>query len=73
MRDYYFHRWEIWFNGKMLDKDQKEINDDVHKFKSGYRYESDLSRAPMPKNIFKVCRDLVTFADSIDLENFEWK
>lgn len=72
LRDYYFSRWEVWFNGKMADRDEEEIVNDVHKFESDFRYQPNLSRSPIPKDAIKASRDLVIFADSIDLDNFDW-
>lgn len=72
LRDYYFSRWEVWFNGKMADRDEEEIVNDVHKFESDFRYQPNLSRSPIPKDAIKASRNLVIFADSIDLDNFDW-
>lgn len=72
LRDYYFHRWEIWYNGKMQDKDDNTISNEVHKFENAWVADSELSRSPVPKDIVKACRDLVNFADSIDLSNWDW-
>lgn len=72
LRDYYFSRWEIWFNGKMDGKDQETINDDVRQFEIGWRNLPDLSRFPVPNDVAKACKDLVTFSDSINLSNWEW-
>ncbi|KAK8835256.1 hypothetical protein M9Y10_039800 [Tritrichomonas musculus] len=72
LRDYYFNRWRIWFNGKLIDKDDSEINKEVHEFESGFRFDNNITRVPLLKDVFKACRDLVTFSDSINLSNWEW-
>ena len=73
LRDYYFRRCEIWFNGKMNDKDKKEIINELRNFESGFRFNLNISRSPRPKDPIKASRDLIIFADSIDLDNFEWE
>ena len=72
LRDYYYHRWEVWYNGKMNDLDQEMITKNVHDFENGWVADSSLSDAPAPKDVVKACRDLVNFSDSIDLSNWEW-
>ena len=38
----------------------------------GCRNLPDLSRFPVPNNITKAFKDLITFSDSINLSNWEW-
>lgn len=72
LRDYYYHRWETWYNGKMADKDDATISNEVHQFEDNWVADSELSRSPVPKDVAKACRDLVNFSDSIDLSNWDW-
>lgn len=71
LRDYYFHRREIWFVGKMEGKDQLIDDNDVREFEINWRNIPDLSSFPVPVDVAKACRDLVIFSDSINISN--WK
>ena len=72
LRDYYDYRWQIWYYGKMQGKDDQTISNEVHQYEDQWVADSTLSRSPAPKDIVKACRDLVNFADSIDISNWEW-
>ncbi|OHT06111.1 Alpha-N-acetylglucosaminidase [Tritrichomonas foetus] len=68
-RDYYYHRWRIWYEDKMADKDPSA---DVKAFEESWVADSTLSRSPKPKDVVKACRQLVDHAEGIDLTNWEW-
>lgn len=68
-RDYYYNRWRIWYEDKMVDKNP---NADVKAFEESWVANSTLSRSPVPNDVVKACRDLINYADSIDLDNWKW-